>query len=157
MLFDVSTTFRCPRRKIRVSTTFRRPRRKIHVSTTFRRPRRKVHVSTTFRRPRRKVHVSTTVRRPRMKVHVSTTFRRPRRKIHVSTTLRVSVVQCFHSPDRPVTVITRREMYITFFIHPTVPLPSSIIINRTLQIDMRKPTCDPPPRDYAAAGRRLVM
>ena len=59
MFFDVSTTFRRPRRKIHVSTTFRRPRRKVHVSTTFRRPRRKVNVSTTFRRPRRKVHVST--------------------------------------------------------------------------------------------------
>ena len=58
-VFDVSTTFRRPRRKIHVSTTFRRPRRKVHVSTTFRRPRRKVDVSTTFRRPRRKVHVST--------------------------------------------------------------------------------------------------
>ena len=85
MFFDVSTTFRRPRRKIHVSTTFRRPRRKVHVSTTFRRPRRKVNVSTTFRRPRRKVDVSTTFRRPRRKVHVSTTFRRPRRKVHVST------------------------------------------------------------------------
>ena len=72
MFFDVSTTFRRPRRKIHVSTTFRRPRRKVHVSTTFRRPRRKVNVSTTFRRPRRKVDVSTTFRRPRRKVHVST-------------------------------------------------------------------------------------
>ena len=33
MFFDVSTTFRRPRRKIHVSTTFRRPRRKVHVST----------------------------------------------------------------------------------------------------------------------------
>ncbi len=72
MFFDVSTTFRRPRRKIHVSTTFRRPRRKVHVSTTFRRPRRKVNVSTTFRRPRRKIDVSTTFRRPRRKVHVST-------------------------------------------------------------------------------------